>query len=349
MALDGEWPGDAQFAPGSHTVRVGFPLTGEPDATGQRPRAVSDPVEIVTATEEDGETTIELRKCLGRITARIGKLKGRYRELEELDDVKLGGSIAANPDNPLHLGFEYSHRFDGWDKNKRLKIGDVGCLIAVRFGSPDNPSAMMLDVSLPRFDKLVARYFVLDSGGEGGPAGKFHQTVTAVIREELESLRDGSPGVSGGGPGKGVQEMEAGDPFKATGAPRIDADPVTKQILPTLQAMKLEKSNERIVVAGGDKGFDAKLAAQIVRSLSACMLREEVPVVPTRMMDGPDNPDIAWGAIRCPGCHRGSGWRSLPGYSFDFPAPICWSHERVRPVHAARRRPVRADPVESRP
>ncbi|MCF7731805.1 MAG: ankyrin repeat domain-containing protein [Akkermansiaceae bacterium] len=182
-----------EFAPGRHTVRIGFPLADEPDASGQRPRAVSNPVEIVTATKEVGETSIELRKCLTKIVKRIGELKGRYRELEELDDVRLGGSIAANPDNPLHLGFEYSHRFDGWDKNKQPEMGDGGCLIAVRFGSPDNPSSMMRDVSLPRFGKLVARYLVLDSRGEGGPAGIFYQAVAAVIAEELEKLRDGGP------------------------------------------------------------------------------------------------------------------------------------------------------------
>ena len=194
-----------EFAPGRHTVRIGFPLADKPDASGQRPRAVSDPVEIVTATKEDGETTIELRGCLGRITTRIGKLKGQYRELEDLDDVKLGGSIAATPDNPLHLGFDYRHKFDGWDKNKHVRIGDGGCLISVRFGSPDNPSAMMASVPLPRFGKLEARYLVLDSGGEGGPAGKFRQAVTKVIREELEKLRDGGPEASWGKPSEGVQ------------------------------------------------------------------------------------------------------------------------------------------------
>jgi hypothetical protein len=53
-----------EFAPGRHTVRVGFPLEDRPDATGQRPRAVSNPVEVVTGTKEDGKASPGLHEFL---------------------------------------------------------------------------------------------------------------------------------------------------------------------------------------------------------------------------------------------------------------------------------------------
>ncbi len=193
----------SEFAPGRHTVRVGFPLADKPDATGQRPRAVSNPVEIVTATKEVGETTIELRKCLGRMIGRLGELKGQYPELEELDDVKLGSSIVSSRANPLHLGFQYNHNFDGWDENKLPKIGDDGCHISVWLVSPEKPDAMMTSVPLPLFGNLEARYIMVV--GEGERAGKFREAVTKVIREELEKLRGGTSGVSWGKASKGVQ------------------------------------------------------------------------------------------------------------------------------------------------
>ncbi len=48
------------FAPGRHTFRIGFPLSDKPDASGQRPRAVSNPVELEIAPNEQRNVQSEL-------------------------------------------------------------------------------------------------------------------------------------------------------------------------------------------------------------------------------------------------------------------------------------------------
>ena len=182
------------------------PAGDKPDATGQRPRAVSNPVEIVTAPKEDGETTIELRKCLRNITTRIGKMKGQYRELEELDDVKLGGSIAANPDNPLHLGFAIQPQVRWLGQGTSSpKIGDGGCHDRrLRFVSPDKPSRDDDNVPLPRFGKLEARYHragrgrgarrEIPSGGHGGDQGGIGKPAGRRSRGVLGQAEPGCAG-----------------------------------------------------------------------------------------------------------------------------------------------------------
>jgi hypothetical protein len=61
------------FASGRHTFRIGFPLSDKPDASGQRPRAVSNPVEVEVIPKDDNVS------ITGNVTGIRGKPADVYR------------------------------------------------------------------------------------------------------------------------------------------------------------------------------------------------------------------------------------------------------------------------------
>lgn len=149
-----------------------------PDAPGNR--------EAIQKFEEwlKDQKSAVLRGKLRTLMRRIGELKDEYPALKEFDPDGIPVAVVSATGNPCHLGFEYRHKFDGWDENKQPAIAPGGCYINVRFGSPRNPSSMMGSLPLPRFDDLEARYQVIVPPGQNGK--ELRQAVTNIIQQEME-------------------------------------------------------------------------------------------------------------------------------------------------------------------
>ena len=62
-----------EFSPGRHIFRIGFPLSDKPDASGQRRRAVSNPIELVIRPRDESVS------ITGQVTGVTGKPADVYR------------------------------------------------------------------------------------------------------------------------------------------------------------------------------------------------------------------------------------------------------------------------------